>query len=610
MPLASAFFEQDAAAVFALNQDGAFQRVNARFATLLGQPAAPLTGTGFVQCLPATEQTRAQQHLARALAGEAVCYEAGAAGAAASGVVFMLVPLVADGRVSGVYGTALPAAISPEHPADVMLDAIADVAFVLAVEAKGRYRFTFVNKAFEKATGLPGAKVVGSYVHDIIPEPSLSLVLDKYQQAVNTAERVSWLETSDCPAGRRVGEVSVMPLLDSAGKCSQLVGVVHNMTELKEGEEALRVSNERYQYALKATTDALYDWNIAADTLYWGEGFATLFGHQVVPNPGRFSTWASYVHDSEKKSVVDGLRHAAFQTQDAFWQHEYRFRRADGSWACVFDRGYILRDAQGQPVRMIGAMQDITERKEAEIRQSLMAAKLMDQNADLQQFAYIVSHNLRAPLANALGYADLLSRIDRHAEVFDNSLQNLHASLRQLDGILSDVNNILSARDKQTGYRPEPVAVAAVCRQALFGLEELLHECGGELHNEIPETLRLPGSRAYFHSIFHNLISNAIKYRSDSRPLLIRIQAVAGPGSGTTILFSDNGMGFDAEQFGQEIFQLYRRFHKHRPGRGIGLFLVKAHVESMGGQISVSSRVNEGTRFTLFFSAPNANLPD
>ncbi|GAB3861868.1 hypothetical protein GCM10028822_41870 [Hymenobacter terrigena] len=510
----------------------------------------------------------------------------------------------------GDFTATKAALVEREHQLSVLFNAIADVTFVLDVEGEGRYRFVFANQAFEKTTGLPVEQVLGRYVEDIIPEPSLSLVLGKYREAIASMERVVWQETSDYPTGRVTGEVSVTPVPDEQGRCCQLVGVVHDLTKEKQVETALRLSNERFSYALKATTDAIYDWNVAAGTLYWGEGFEDLFGHQLTENPTPFSKWADSVHPDDTARTVTGLLRMVFETTNLFWQEEYRFRRADGTWAEVFDRGYLLRNGTGQAVRMIGAMQDITPRKQAERQQRLMTEKLIGQNADLQQFTYIVSHNLRAPLANALGFSELLARVDKQSAVFDTSLHNLRTSLRLLDEVLNDVNDILSVRDEQAGYRPEPVPLAAVCQQALLSLQETLQAAGGELHLQIPDDLRVAGSRAYFHSIFHNLISNAIKYRADARPLRIDIVATVTPGEGLTIRVRDNGSGFDRQQAGNNVFQLYRRFHAGQAGRGIGLYLVRAHVEAMGGQVSVASRPDEGTEFTLHFRLhADENLP-
>ena len=516
---------------------------------------------------------------------------------------------ISDGYLGG--STTPDAALAErEHQLSVLFDATADATFVLNVEVAGRYRFVFANKAFEKTTGLPAGQVLGRYVEEVIPEPSLSLVLSKYREAIDDMKRVVWQETAEYPASHVVGEVSVTPVPDEHGRCCQLVGVVHDLTKEKQVETALRLSNERFAYALKATTDAIYDWDVAEDALHWGEGFEDLFGYKLAQNLAPFGEWSDYVHPADSQRVVDGLLRVAFETTNLFWQEEYRFRRADGTWAEVFDRGYLLRDAAGRAVRMIGAMQDITPRKQAERQQLLLTEKLLGQNAGLQQFAYIVSHNLRAPLANALGFSDLLTRVDKQSAVFDTSLQNLRTSLQQLDEVLTDVNDILSVRDEQAGYRPEAVPLAGVCQQALLGLQEALQIAGGQLRSQLPADLRVAGSRAYFHSIFHNLISNAIKYRADGRPLLIDIAAIASPAEGLTITVRDNGSGFDRQQAGDTVFQLYRRFHAGQAGRGIGLYLVRAHVEAMGGQIVVASRPDEGTEFTLYFrSHADENLP-
>ncbi|RAK69546.1 sensor histidine kinase [Hymenobacter edaphi] len=602
------------AALVYLNGQGEFVHGNEAFAALTGHLPAGLPGQSLLALVEPAAAAAALPVLRRGLGGETLTCEVPLRTAAGryerfALTMFPLHPTAAAGTGALVRPAgALPAAAVQEREKQlsIIFETIADVIFVLKVEGSGQYRFQFVNHAFTRITGLSPELVVGKLVTEVIPEPSLSLVLGHYQQAVQTGQPVRWVETSDYPSGRVVGEVSVKPVFDARGQCSQLVGVVHDLTEQQQAEHALRDSNERFRYALKATTDALYDWDVAADTLFWGEGFEELFGYHLAQNPTPFHQWSGHVHPEDAPRTVDDLRHTALHTARTRWQQEYRFQRADGSWAAVFDRGYLLRDAAGQAVRMIGAMQDISERKEAERRQQQLAQELFQHNADLQQFTYVVSHNLRAPLANATGFAGLLSRLQPGAPEFGQAIEHLHTSLRRVDEVLRDLNTILSVRGQALLAEPEPVALTDVLGEVTDLLVEDLANCGGEIHNELPAGLRVLGRRAYFHSIFYNLLANAIKYRAPQRALRVIISAEPPAEDFVTLRVADNGAGFDAGRTGTDAFQLYQRFNKAVPGRGIGLFLVKAHTESMGGRVTVVSQVGQGTTFTLQFRLPAA----
>jgi signal transduction histidine kinase len=133
----------------------------------------------------------------------------------------------------------------------------------------------------------------------------------------------------------------------------------------------------------------------------------------------------------------------------------------------------------------------------------------------------------------------------------------------------------------------------------MHDLRDALRQCGGQVRLTVPDGLRISGNRAYLYSIFYNLLSNAIKYRSPARVLDVAIDCVAEDGGGARLSFTDNGSGFDTYKAGSEVFQLYKRFHTNQRGRGIGLFLVKTHVEAMGGKIEVTSAVDAGTRFLI-----------
>lgn len=597
-------------ALFFLDDRGRFTSANDAFGQLVGYPAEVLPGRALASLL--VPDLPRNGLLERALRGEVLTLELpvhGTDGQRRDLLIttfpllsqYVLVGVGAIARAAEGARQAEKAVLKREQQLSIIFQAVADIIFVLKIEEHERYEVIFANRALLNATGLNHDQVVGCYVPDIVPADSLELALTHIRQVVQTKQRATWQTTSDYPAGRRTGEVCLTPLFNAQGECCQLVGVVHDLTIQKQVEESLRASNERFLYALKATTDALYDWDVRADTLLWGEGFEDLFGYRLENNPSTFGQWADFVHPDDAPRTVDTLRHTALRTQYNHWQQEYRFRRADGSWAVVFDRGYVIRDAQGQAVRMLGAMQDITARKDAESTQRLMTQELLQHNADLQQFTYIVSHNLRAPLANARGFVDLLTQVPKDDVVFDTSLQHLQTSIEQLDLILEDITAILSIRDKLEPSRREPVQLAEVLGQVRQTMDEVLRATGSQLTDSVPVDLSVFGNRAYVHSIFYNLLSNAVKYRAPSRPLRVECAGHCTSQGGVVLTITDNGSGFDLDKTAGEVFQLYKRFHTSSKGRGIGLFLVKSHVEAMGGRVEVSSRVGEGTRFTLSF---------
>jgi PAS domain S-box-containing protein len=145
----------------------------------------------------------------------------------------------------------------------------------------------------------------------------------------------------------------------------EILAIVRDITERKRVEEALRKSEERFHLATRATSDAVWDWDLVTDALWWNENFQTLFGHTMEDLESGIASWTSHLHPDDRERVLSGV-HAMIEGGGQFWSDEYRFQRGDGMYATVLDRGYVVRDSAGKPVRMIGAMMDITERKDAE----------------------------------------------------------------------------------------------------------------------------------------------------------------------------------------------------------------------------------------------------
>ena len=126
----------------------------------------------------------------------------------------------------------------------------------------------------------------------------------------------------------------------------------------------------------------------------------------------------------------------ALDGKNVHWSGEYRFRRADGTYAFVLDKCFIIRNKAGQAIRVVGAMQDVSERVQSVIEAKAFADDLYKRNKELQQFGYIVSHNLRAPVANIIGITDLLEIDNANPEVVSNYTTRLKAAVGNLDEVL------------------------------------------------------------------------------------------------------------------------------------------------------------------------------
>jgi PAS domain S-box-containing protein len=250
-------------------------------------------------------------------------------------------------------------------------DTVSDVLFHVAVEPEGRFRFVSVNAAFLRVTGLSREMVVGKTVNEIIPEPSLTMVLGKYRQAIEEKSAVLWEETSDYPTGRLTGEVSIVPVFDEKGTCTYLVGSVHDITEPKRAEQATSEREQQLRIAKDAAKLGIYDYDIATGTIVWDARVRELW--DVPPDmPVTIDTFFEGLHLEDRSKTKAILDRALDPAGNGEYYAEYRvIGHADGSERWVAATGQVFFQ-NGRPVHIIGTGQDISERKraEAELRES------------------------------------------------------------------------------------------------------------------------------------------------------------------------------------------------------------------------------------------------
>lgn len=240
---------------------------------------------------------------------------------------------------------------------------------------------------------------------------------------------------------------------------------------------------------------------------------------------------------------------------------------------------------------------NITERKMAELERTKITNDLLQRNRDLEQFTFIISHNLRAPTANIIGITEYLKNETLTLQEQDEFLQALAASALGLDTIIKDINSILQVK-LEVNEKKELISFTNLVNDIRIGYGNHIDKHRVDIKTDFSEVDELYSLKVYLHSIFYNLISNSIKYGKPDVQTLIEIKSKKENGK-IILIFKDNGLGIDLETKGDKIFGLYKRFHSHVEGKGMGLFMVKTQVEAIGGKITVASEVNEGTTFTI-----------
>jgi len=228
--------------------------------------------------------------------------------------------------------------------------------------------------------------------------------------------------------------------------------------------------------------------------------------------------------------------------------------------------------------------------------------ELSKHNSDLLQFSYSVSHNLRGPLARLLGLTNLITQIDDVSELkkIGTLVQN---SSNELDSVLRDLTNIIDMRNNTSHIR-EKVFFQEEWNRACSMLKEQL-KSDFQIQADFSSAPFIYTVRGLLQSILYNLLSNAIKYNSPDRLLVVAVRTWQ-INNDTFLEIKDNGLGIDLHTQRDKIFKLYKRFHPHLPGKGLGLYLVKTQTELLNGSISIESEINRGTTFCLTFPKPYA----
>jgi PAS domain S-box-containing protein len=262
-------------------------------------------------------------------------------------------------------------------------------------------------------------------------------------------------------------------------------------------------------------------------------------------------------------------------------------------------RLFPVYDDAGVLTQLIGFGIDITERKQLEEKQSVLVKQLSAQNTQLLDFCNIVSHNLRGPLINMSMLVDFIEESSELEEI-KLLVSKLNPVIESLNTTFNELVESIQVR-QNLEIETENIMLKESLQRALDGLEMEIEKCKAEIVIDLDEAPMVNFPPKYLSSIFHNLISNALKYRSPDRQLKVNIKATKNAGS-VLLMVKDNGMGLDLEKHKDNVFKIGKVFHKHPNAKGLGLYMTKAQVEAMDGQIWMESAPDKGATFYIVFT--------
>jgi signal transduction histidine kinase len=330
----------------------------------------------------------------------------------------------------------------------------------------------------------------------------------------------------------------------------------------------------------------------------WSDEQYRILGYEPGEVEPTIDNFFNRVHPDDLKIVRDALdstlRHAERQ------RFECRIVNSDDSVKHISAEMLATHGDKGKLLRINGFMQDVSPAKNAELKEKKVTADLMQRNKDLEQFAYIISHNLRGPVANIVGISEALFDKSLDNAEKDSFMEALSTSIKRLDSTIIDLNHIIQVKH-HVNENKEYVDFSQIVDEVISGFGDVLNKKRILVNCDFSVVSGMSTLKSYLQSIFYNLIYNSIKFRQKNLATVIEIKSSLFDEK-IVLSFKDNGIGIDLDRRSNHIFGLYKRFHPdYAEGKGMGLFMVKTQAEALGGKINVRSKVNEGTEFTIEF---------
>jgi signal transduction histidine kinase/ActR/RegA family two-component response regulator len=405
--------------------------------------------------------------------------------------------------------------------------------------------------------------------------------------------------------GRLFGEITLLADAahpDTTGALAELASLASAALESMQRFEVSKRDQERLQFLAEATEEALWDWNLDTGEFWWGGGIQNLVGAARESIQNHWDWKRHRIHPDDLERVSGSLRDALSSAESA-WRSEYRFRHGAGAWVDVEDSGYFLREPNGRAYRMIGAMRDVTVRKQLLERETQARAEAESANRAKDQFLAMLGHELRNPLAPILTALQLIRL--RGTESAERELTVIERQADHLARLVDDLLDVSRIARGAVELKKKRVELAELVAKAIEMASPLIEQRQHDLVVRVsPRGLTIDADPARMAQVISNLLTNAAKYTECGG----RIYVGATRGANHVELkVRDTGIGIPRETL-PSIFEMFvqerQSLDRSHGGLGLGLSIVRNLVALHGGTVSAHSEGRgSGSEFTITMPA-------
>lgn len=385
------------------------------------------------------------------------------------------------------------------------------------------------------------------------------------------------------------------PVYDNKQKIIGITVLGENITNRKNVEIELGHSEERNRALIENISDTVILMNEKLEVIYQSPSFVRTAGFTLEEMNGK--SVLEQIHPDDLGNASDVIK-LAIASPGVPLPSQMRILHKHGHY--IWIEGTIINLLQNESVKaFVVNYRDVSERKKAEVERDKFLTDLTHRYNELMQFNYIVSHNLRAPLANVIGLTHLFG-LEEEIEAKEKTLGFIKDSALRMDQVIYDLTNIL-AMSTPINENKEIINLKKIIETITATLQPQINEAQVLINVSISAELNsFMSIKSYIESILYNLINNAIKYRSPDRRGVIFIEAMKTENE-IIIKVKDNGMGINLQKYQKKVFGLYSRFTSEKEGKGLGLYMTKLQVDALGGRIEIDSTEDLGTIFTITF---------